>query len=65
MDSKNPSRPILCCPSPDLSRVYSFVRQFGGHVKIYSELGMGTSVKIYLPRHYNETEVTEQEKQAA
>ena len=33
-----------------LSQVYGFVRQSGGHVKIYSELGVGTSVKIYLPR---------------
>lgn len=34
-----------------LSQVYGFVRQSGGSVKIYSELGRGTSVKIYLPRH--------------
>ncbi|HYW15557.1 MAG TPA: ATP-binding protein [Allosphingosinicella sp.] len=33
-----------------LSQVYGFVRQSGGHVRIYSELGVGTSVKIYLPR---------------
>ncbi len=34
-----------------LSQVYGFVKQSGGHVKIYSELGEGTTVRMYLPRH--------------
>jgi signal transduction histidine kinase len=33
-----------------LSQVYGFVKQSGGHVKIYTEPNQGTSVKIYLPR---------------
>ncbi len=33
-----------------LSQVYGFLKQSGGHVKIYSEAGVGTTVKLYFPR---------------
>jgi signal transduction histidine kinase len=38
-----------------LSQVYGFARQSGGHAKIYSEPGHGTTVKLYLPRHMRDT----------
>lgn len=41
-----------------LSQVYGFVRQSGGHVKIYSEVDVGTTVKIYLPRFAGEEPVS-------
>ena len=33
-----------------LSQVYGFIKQSGGHLKLYSEAGAGTTVKLYLPR---------------
>ncbi len=39
-----------------LSMIYGFVKQSGGHVKIYSELGEGTVVKLYLPRAHEDAQ---------
>jgi CheY-like chemotaxis protein len=37
-----------------LSMIYGFARQSGGHTRIYSEVGQGTTVRIYLPRYFGE-----------
>lgn len=44
-----------------LSMIYGFARQSGGQVRIYSELGMGTTVCIYLPRYLGDAEDDVQE----
>ena len=47
-----------------LSMIYGFVKQSGGHVKIYSEVGIGTTVKIYLPRLTEKTKFLAPQKPA-
>lgn len=42
-----------------LSMIYGFAKQSGGQVRIYSEVGQGTLVCIYLPRHLGEAEAAE------
>jgi CheY-like chemotaxis protein len=44
-----------------LSQVYGFVKQSGGHFKIYTEAGHGTTVKLYLPRFLGKPEAVFQQ----
>jgi signal transduction histidine kinase/ActR/RegA family two-component response regulator len=48
-----------------LSQVYGFIKQSGGHVKIYSEPGEGTTIKIYLPRTSAEVSAGQEDRIAA
>jgi PAS domain S-box-containing protein len=44
-----------------LSMIHGFVRQSGGQVRIYSEVGKGTTMCLYLPRYTGEMEITDED----
>jgi CheY-like chemotaxis protein len=46
------TKPIGMGTGLGLSMIYGFAQQSGGQVRIYSEVGEGTTAKIYLPRHF-------------
>ena len=46
-----------------LSMIYGFAQQSGGQVRIYSEVGHGSTVCLYLPRHYGNAEDDQAEEQ--
>ena len=53
------TKPIGLGTGLGLSMIYGFARQSGGHVRIYSEVGHGAMVCLYLPRHHADPETAE------
>ncbi len=50
------TKPIGMGTGLGLSMIYGFAKQSGGQVRIYSEVGQGTMVCLYLPRHLGEAD---------
>lgn len=50
------TKPVGVGTGLGLSMIYGFAQQSGGHVSLSSEVGVGTCVRVYLPRHVEETQ---------
>ena len=59
------TKPVGVGTGLGLSMVYGFARQSGGVARIYSEVGKGTNVCVYLPRHYGEPSADQAPAKAA
>lgn len=59
------TKPIGLGTGLGLSMIYGFARQSGGQVKIYSDVGQGTKVCIYMPRHHEDAAAAMAQEEAA
>ena len=50
------TKPVGVGTGLGLSMIYGFAQQSGGHVSLSSEVDVGTCVRVYLPRHVDETQ---------